>query len=203
VPDRGVDEEKRETLRRFAAFGSIPLAGFTRDDAGDDAASLTRDAIRGYLAETPGAHFSKLRDDLQLGTGEAQHHLRRLLDAGAVESHRDGEYRRFFIADRFDTHEKQTVGYLRRETPRALLVAILRDPNAPPAALADSIGVSRATVSSWATRLADDAVLTREDGYALTDPELVLVLLVRYADSFGEDAQALADAAAALIDYSP
>ena len=62
-----------------------------------------RDAIVGYLAATPGAHFSKVRDDLKLGTGETQHHLRRLLDAGAIESRRDGDYRRFFPAGRFSS----------------------------------------------------------------------------------------------------
>ncbi|MFB6103730.1 MAG: winged helix-turn-helix transcriptional regulator [Halobacteriaceae archaeon] len=202
MPTPGVDEEKRETLRRFAAFGSLPLAGFAGSED-HDSGSLTRDAISGYLAETPGAHFSKLRDDLQLGTGEAQHHLRRLLDADVVESHRDGDYRRFFIADRFDTHEKQTVGYLRRETPRAMLITALRDPGTTPAALAESVGVSRATVSTWTSRLAEDAIIARDGGYQLTDPELVLVLLVRYADSFGADAQAVAGDAPSLIDYAP
>lgn len=198
----GVDEEKRETLRRFAAFGSIPLAGFARDEP-EDTASLTRDAIRGYLAETPGAHFSKLRDDLQLGTGEAQHHLTRLLDADLLDSHRDGDYRRFYPAGRFDPREKRLLGYLRRPTPRALLIALLRDPAVAPATLADRIDVSRATVSSWATRLVDDDLLHRENGYILDDPEVVLMLVVRFADSFDADAVALASDAQSLIDYNP
>lgn len=202
MSDPGVDEEKRETLRRFAAFGSIPLAGFARDDP-DGTASLTRDAIRGYLAETPGAHFSKLRDDLQLGTGEAQHHLGRLLDDDIVDSHRDGDYRRFYPAGRFDAQQKRLLGYLRRPTPRSMLVALLRNPATTPAALADRIGVSRATVSSWATRLAEDDLLTRGDGYVLEDPEVVLMLVVRYADSFDADAVELAGDAETLVDYNP
>ena len=72
----GVDEEKRATLKRFAAVGAVsPLARLSGDDAGE---SDARDAIVGYLSTTPGAHFSKLRDDLRLGTGETQHHLERL-----------------------------------------------------------------------------------------------------------------------------
>lgn len=201
--DRGVDEEKRETLRRFAAFGSLPLAGFGRDDETTDTESLTRDAIRGYLAETPGAHFSKLRDDLQLGTGEAQYHLRNLIEEDAIESFRDGEYRRFYPAHRFEPREKLTLGYLRRPTARGLVMVLLEDPGISPSRIADELDVSRATVSNWATTLAEDGIVTRENGYELEEPELVLMLLVRYADSFGDDAATLADTAADLVEFDP
>ena len=121
-----VDESKRATLRRFAALGATsPLVGLARDSESD-----APDALLGYVAATPGAHFSKVRDDLQLGTGETQHHLRRLEREGAVESREDGEYRRFFPADRFSEFEQVALGYLRRETPRGMVVALLRDPDA-------------------------------------------------------------------------
>ena len=78
--DGGVDESKRATLRRFAALGAAsPLVGLASADRGNDPGadsdSDAPGAITGYLAATPGAHFSKIRDDLQLGTGETQHHL--------------------------------------------------------------------------------------------------------------------------------
>jgi predicted transcriptional regulator len=197
----GVDEEKRATLRRFAALGAAgPLARLA-DASGND--SPARDAIAGYLSTTPGAHFSKIRDDLSLGTGETQHHLRRLVDAGAVESFRDGEYRRFVPAGRFSTFERLTLGYLRRETPRGMLVALLRDPEATGSDLATALDVSRPTVSKYAKQLESAGLLSREDGYAVEHPETVLTLLVRYADSFGEDATALADEAASLVTYDP
>jgi len=82
-----VDERKRTTLRRFAALGATtPFVGVASGTSGDDSRSEVPDAIRGYLSTTPGAHFSKLRDDLKLGTGETQHHLRALVDAGEIDS---------------------------------------------------------------------------------------------------------------------
>ncbi|MFB6095845.1 MAG: winged helix-turn-helix transcriptional regulator [Haloferacaceae archaeon] len=193
MPD-GVDEEKRATLRRFAALGAAtPFVSF--EGGGSDA----RDAIVGYLSTTPGAHFSKVRDDLKLGTGETQHHLKRLLEEGALESRRDGDYRRFFPADRFSAFEQVALGYLRRETPRKMLVELLRDPDATGGAIAGAVGVSRATVSTYARELDAVGLLDREDGYAIQRPETVLLLLVRYADSFGAEAQALASDAAELI----
>jgi predicted transcriptional regulator len=196
----GVDEDKRATLRRFAALGAAsPLARFA-DDSGDSDAP---DAIAGYVSARPGTHFSQLRDDLQLGTGEAQHHLRQLVDAGAVESRKDGDYRRYFPADRFSEFEQVALGYLRRETPRGMLVALLRDPNLSASDLATELDVSAPTVSSYAADLERAGLLSRTDGYTVERPETVLLLLVRYADSFGTDATDLAAAADDLVAYDP
>lgn len=199
MPDR-VDEKKRATLRRFAALGAAtPFVRF-----GDDAdRNDVRDAIVGYLAATPGAHFSKLRDDLQLGTGEAQHHLKRLLSAGAIESRRDGEYRRFFPAQRFSEFEQVALGYLRRSTPRGMFIELLREPSATGADLADALGVSRATVSNYAKDLEAAGLLSREEGYVVQRPETIITLVVRFADSFGEEAVTFASEADRLIRFDP
>jgi len=199
---RNVDESKRATLRRFAALGAAsPLARF--QDDGEDGGSDAHDAIAGYLSATPGAHFSKIRDDLQLGTGETQHHLRQLESAGALESRKDGDYRRFFAAERFTAFEQVALGYLRRETPRGMLIELLRTPEATGSDLADALDVSRPTVSKYAGELDDAGLLSREDGYAVERPETVLTLLVRYADSFDTDAVAFAADAADLIRFDP
>ena len=198
----GVDEDKRATLRRFAAVGAAaPVAGIAASGAAEAGESEARDAIFGYLATTPGAHFSKIRDDLQLGTGETQHHLRTLEEYDAVEQYRDGDYRRFVPTRRFDDFEKTALGYLRRETPRGMLIGLLRRPDASPSELADSLDVSAPTVSKYAAELEESGLLTRDDGYAVVRPETVLVLLVRHADSFGEEAIDLASDADALISY--
>jgi predicted transcriptional regulator len=197
-----VDERKRTTLRRFAALGaSAPFVGIasgTESDGGDSRSDVP-DAIRGYLSRTPGAHFSKLRDDLQLGTGETQHHLRALTEAGAIDSRRDGEYRRFFPAERFSAFEQIALGYLRRETPRRMVIELLESPAETGSALADRLSVSRATVSNYAGELEEAGLLDRSDAYVVKQPETVLTLLVRYADSFGPDAVAFASTADELI----
>lgn len=199
----GFDGKKRETLRRFAAIGAAaPFVGSASADGGDDA-NETRGAIRGYVPTTPGAHFSKLRDDLHLGTGEAQHHLRKLEADGEIESVKDADYRRYFPADRFDEIDKRALGYLRRDTARGMILALLRDPEATGAELATEVGVSRPTVSAAAADLDEAGLLDRSDGYRIVEPERLLTLVVRYADSFDADAVAFADDAAAFVRYDP
>jgi predicted transcriptional regulator len=194
-----VDESKRATLRRFAALGAAsPLVRF-----GGDSDSDAPDAILGYVTATPGAHFSKIRDDLQLGTGETQHHLRRLESEGAVESREDGDYRRFFPAGRFSEFEQTALGYLRRGTPRGMVVALLRDPDISAAGLAEALDVSRPTISKYAAELDEAGLLSRADGYELRRPETLLLLLVRHADSFGRDAARLASVADDIVTYDP
>jgi len=197
----GVDESKRATLRRFAALGAA--SSFVGLASAEDDDSDVRDAITGYLATTPGAHFSKLRDDLQLGTGETQHHLKRLEESGVVESWKDGDYRRSVVANRFSDAEKTTLGYLRRSTPRGMLLALLGDPTLSAGELADVVGVSRPSVSKHAADLDSAGILSRDEGYAIREPEAVLTLVVRYADSFGDDAVELAAAADELVTYDP
>ena len=199
MTDEGVDESKRATLRRFAALGAAsPLVRFAQDSESD-----APDAILGYVTATPGAHFSKVRDDLKLGTGETQHHLRRLEGEGAIESREDGDYRRFFPAGRFSEFEQVALGYLRRATPRGMVVALLRNPDATGADLAAGLGVSRPTVSKHAAKLEEAGLVSRADGYELERPETLLLLLVRHADSFGEDAAALAAEADDIVAYEP
>lgn len=199
-----VDEGKRATLRRFAALGAAsPLAGIAAGSESNDDDSESRSAIEGYLSTTPGAHFSKIRDDLQLGTGEAQHHLRELVDAGRVETRRDGDYKRYFPAEQFSEFEQIALGYLRRETPRGMLIELLRTPTATGSDLAAALDVSQPTVSKYAGKLETAGLLAREDGYEVCEPETVLTLVIRYADSFDADSQALASEASGLIRFDP
>jgi len=209
MTDEGIDETKRATLRRFAALGSAgPLARFASgaegaEESGATSSSDARDAIVGYLSTTPGAHFSKIRDDLKLGTGETQYHLRQLTEEGMVKSHEDGDYRRFFPAGRFDEFERTALSYLRRDTVRGMVLTLLSDPAATVGDIAEALGVSRPTVSKYAAELDEVGLLSREGGYSLVEPEILLLLVARYADSFDQDTVVFAEDAASLVAYDP
>lgn len=198
---RGVDAEKRATLRRFAAVGALsPLTGLIGTESSGE--NTTREAIVGYISMTPGAHFSKIRDDLDLGTGEAQYHLRTLIDRDVIESRRDGEYKRYFQYGEFSAFEQRALGYLRRQTPRGIIISVLRDPSVSAGTLASQVEVSPSTISKYTAELREAGLLVESSEYRLVNPESILVLLVRYADSFDSDAVMLARNAAELINLA-
>ena len=116
---------------------------------------------------------------------------------------RDGDYKRFFPADRFSAFEQVALGYLRRGTPRGMLVELLADPETTGSDLAERLDVSRATVSGYARELDEAGLVSRDGAYTVERPETVLTLVVRYADSFGPAAAALADEADSLLQYDP
>jgi predicted transcriptional regulator len=195
-----VDEQKRETLRSFAAIGAGgSLLGFG-DDAGE---SDAREAIAGYVEATPGAHFSKIRDDLGLATGETQYHLRRLVDTSVLSDTRDGNYRRYFVAGEFSAVERQVLGFLRRETHREIVLLSLVAPDRTGRQLAANLGVSGATVSAARSEMAEAGVLNRDAGYRVNQPETVIALLLRYAGSFDERTRSFVKKAPELVTYDP
>ena len=204
-PDR-VDLDKRTTLRRFAAVGAMsPFAGLvdTASAEPSEGGESTRHAIVGYLSTTPGAHFSKVRDDLGLGTGETQYHLEELLDRGAVVAYADGDYRRFVPAGRFSPFERTALGHLRRETARGVLITLLESPDATGREIADRVGVSPATVSRTLADLTAADLVDRNEEIRVRRPETIITLLVRYADSFDREVQEFANAVDTLIVYRP
>lgn len=197
----GIDEDKRTTLRRFAAAGAVLSGSVVGTAAADDE---TKEALHGYLRAHPGVHFSKLRDDLTLGTGETQYHLRQLVEAGTIITEKDGDYRRYYPSGRFNGFQRRTLGWLRRETPQAIVLELLVSPTAPASELAEAVGVADSTVRSHLTALADAGVVTRGDaGYRVRKPETVLTLILRYAESLGERAVAFTDRVPELVVYDP
>jgi biotin operon repressor len=82
------------------------------------------------------------------------------------------------------------------------LITLLRNPDASGSEIATELDVCRPTVSRYAAKLEEAGVLSRAQGYRIVDPETVLLLLVRYDDSFGEGAAELAQSAADLVAYT-
>jgi len=136
--------------------------------------SDTRARIRRHVLDTPGVHFNRIGRDLDVATGQAQYHLRRLVrdDELAVE-------RVFDPA--FDPWERRTIAFLRRETARELIVRLYAEGPIRPADLAEELNLARSTVAWHVSTLADAGVLEKSDSrpmtLQLTAPERTVTLL--------------------------
>ena len=80
-----------------------------------------------------------------------------------------------------------------------MILAPLRNPGMSGNELAGALDVSAPTISKYASELANAGLLARDDGYVLNQPETLVVLIIRYADSFDAETMAFAAEAADLI----
>ncbi|WP_144923349.1 winged helix-turn-helix transcriptional regulator [Halorubrum salsamenti] len=140
----------------------------------------TRSRVRRHVRETPGVHFNRVGRDLDIATGQAQYHLRRLVRDGEIAVERIGG-RAHYFDPRFDSWERRAIAYLRRETPRGILVRLHVDGPTRPAALADGLDLARSTVSWHASNLVESGIVEKSDDrpmrLSLARPERTAALL--------------------------
>lgn len=143
------------------------------------------------ISEMPGIHVRGLLDDLEYAKGTLQYHLRWLVDEGLVEASDDGQFTRYYPAERFDDVDRRTMNALRRRNARRILAHLAADEPLTTAELADRTGKAASTVSWHLSKLHDaDLVEKQRDGravaYSLADPERVRYLYVVHQSSFGD-----------------
>jgi len=140
----------------------------------------TRTRVRRHVRDTPGVHFNRLRRDLDIATGQAQYHLRRLVRDGEVAVERIGG-RAHYFDPAFDPWERRATAFLRRETARGILVRLHAEGPTRPATLADELDLARSTVSWHVSTLAENGVVEKSDDrpvrVSLARPERTAALL--------------------------
>jgi DNA-binding transcriptional ArsR family regulator len=113
----------------------------------------------------------------------AAYHLSSLQAAGLVERIRERGYVRFYASDAgFTKEELRLARVLRRDQAYRITLLLLRTEAIAPAEIAETIGLSRATVSYHLNLLVKASVLdVRDEGrnryYSLRDPKRVRRLL--------------------------
>jgi predicted transcriptional regulator len=129
--------------------------------------SDTRSRIRRHVRETPGVHFNRVSRELDVATGQAQYHLRRLVrdDELAVERVAG---RAHYFDPTFDPWERRALAFLRRETARAILLRLHAEGPTRPSALADDLDLARSTVSWHASNLVDAGVVEKSADRPMT-----------------------------------
>lgn len=153
--------------------------------------SDTRERIRECVTERPGIHFNGLVRTLGLATGQVQYHLRKLRRAEAVLEERRYGRTHYYPPD-CGPWERGALAVLRRETARDVLVRLVADGPAAPAALADDLGVARSTLEWHLDHLIEQDLVAKERDarnrvtLVATRPEETVRLLERIEPSLPE-----------------
>ncbi|WP_435093182.1 winged helix-turn-helix transcriptional regulator [Halorubrum sp. N11] len=140
----------------------------------------TRARVRRHVRDTPGVHFNRLSRDLDIATGQAQYHLRRLVGDGEIAVERIGGRAHYFDPT-FDPWERRALAFLRRETPRGILLRLHADGPTRPTELADELDLARSTVSWHVSNLVESGIVEKSDGrpmrLSLARPDRTATLL--------------------------
>lgn len=138
----------------------------------------TRTRIERYIEANPGVHFRELTRALDLATGQVQYHLRRL--ESVVAEPING--RTHYYPAKMDPWERRTLAFLRRETARDILLALLADAPRSPGAVTAELDVARSTLEHHLDGLVEHGIVAkRREGnrvtLALRRPDATAALL--------------------------
>jgi predicted transcriptional regulator len=137
-----------------------------------------RRQVRDHVRDNPGVHFNALVRNLNIATGQAQYHLRRLGRNDEVVAERI-RGRTHYFAPEYDAWERRVLSLYRRETARELITQLLEDGRLSAPTLADRLDVARSTVS-WHVDTLEDAGIV---GRSYDDRGRVEVELTRPAET--------------------
>jgi len=138
--------------------------------------AATRTRIRECVRRNPGIHFNELRRRLDIATGQAQYHLRKL----RREQHVEREEicgRTHFYPPTYTSWERGVIALLRRETSRELVAFLLRHETATPEEIADSLDIARSTVEWHLSNLLEYDIATKRTVAAVDGNDRVVVEL--------------------------
>lgn len=135
-----------------------PSSGAT---AGVGSGLTRRGLIYEYIRGHPGVHVRGMAKDLRLATGDLQYHLLWLEKHGFVKTRKSGFYRFVYPTMVFKEEQELLLGILSQETPREILLCLLRDSAMTQGDLARSLGHSQPTISWHMERLVQLGAVSR------------------------------------------
>lgn len=129
--------------------------------------ATTRARVQRHVRDTPGVHFNRVGRDLDIATGQAQYHLRRLVRDGEIAVERVAG-RAHYFDPAFAPWERRTIAFLRRETAREVIVRLHADGPTKPTTLADDLGLARSTIAWHVSNLDDAGIIEKSDDRPMT-----------------------------------
>jgi len=153
--------------------------------------STVTEQVRSHVETKPGVHFNALAADLDIATGQAQYHLRKLRRAGDIVVE-EIQGKTHYYSREYDPWERRVLAFARRETARTIILHLLESGTLSADELSDRLGVARSTVSWHVSALAEAGILEKSYGergrvvVSLTDPDETRRLLAAVHPSLTE-----------------
>lgn len=127
-----------------------------------DALDPTQHRIFDYITSHPGVHLRQICRELGLAMGDVQYHVHRLEMDGRINSVRRGLYKFFYSSALFGEKQRDVLSVLTLDTPRELLLHLIKKPDSSQDELALEMAVSQPTVSWHLKRLIELGIVQKE-----------------------------------------
>lgn len=125
--------------------------------------SDVRRQVREHVRANPGVHFNKLARNLDIATGQAQYHLRRLIRRDEVVADRIKGRTHYFDPE-YDAWERRVLALYRRETAREIITLLLDEGQLSAGEIAERVDLARSTVSWHVDTFVDAGIVDRSYG---------------------------------------
>lgn len=125
--------------------------------------SDVRSRVREHVRANPGVHFNKLARNLDIATGQAQYHLRRLVRSDEVVAERILGRTHYFDPE-YDAWERRVIALYRRETARDIITLLLDEGTLSASVIAERLDLARSTVSWHIDTLVDAGIVDQSYG---------------------------------------
>ena len=142
------------------------------------------------ISKNPGIKFREIMRATGMKNGVLSHHLGKLEKSGTVQVQRGLRQTRFYPLH-FSEKESKVVKALRRETPRAIISALILNDNIEFNEIVKQVKKAPSTVSLYLSQLVDDEIvrvkiLEKKKAYKIEDKELIDKLIEQYRPSMLE-----------------
>ncbi len=118
-----------------------------------------------YIEQNPASHLRQIKRELNMSMGTTQYHLNLLEKQGKVSSERHNLHKYYFPIGLFEQNQRDILKILNQETAREILLIILEKKNPTQTDIADTIGLSSASVNWHIKRLIElGLILENKDG---------------------------------------
>ncbi len=148
-----------DVLLYFAKLIFVVL-GFKITEQANEPENSSQSKVYDYIKTKPGTYISEIANKLNLNRGAVKYHVKNLKVQSKIEDYEDrGKIRYFENNFSYDNEEKMIISALQNITSKRIVLEVQDGKCTTNIALAQEIGVSRATISWYVKNLKNIGII--------------------------------------------
>jgi predicted transcriptional regulator len=125
--------------------------------------NLNRLSVFNYVSNNPGCTFTDISERRNMNIGTVKYHVLKLESQRKIILRRMGRYIGLFNGIRANGElEKTVLGYIKNDTSKSLLYAIMEEPGITNGKLSDKFGLDKSSIHWHIKRFINDRLVTFE-----------------------------------------